>query len=86
MRNEKQIDMIFLHFKEAKDKHYVEDTHCKLLIEIMLDPDKGTIPAFCVDAMISDDTFYAWANKYPLFREVYCYSKLIARQNWEAEG
>ena len=80
------VDEIFNHFKLGLDKHYEEERHCKLLITTMMDKDRGTIGAFCVDSKICDATFYRWANTHSLFNDVYCYSKLIARQVWEEDG
>lgn len=87
MYNDQVIDEIFNYFKKNKEsKHYDEEKHCKLIVEIMMDKDQGTIGAFCIQAMIVESTFYEWVNKYELFRDLYCYGKLIARQVWEKEG
>lgn len=81
-----KIEIIYQHFKNGNDKHYNEERHCKMLLKIMMHPDKGTVGAFCVEAFIDDKTFYKWVNKHPLFSDIYCYSKLVARQEWEREG
>lgn len=65
---------------------YIEEHHCKLVLEIMSNPYLGTISAFCKKALISDKTFYRWKNKYPLFDECYRLGCMISRENWEEEG
>lgn len=80
------IDEIYHHFKNKKNHKYDEELHCKMIIDVMLDTEKGTFGAFCIDAKISENTFYSWVSKYELFRDLYLFSKLIARQIWEEEG
>jgi hypothetical protein len=65
---------------------YDEEEHCTLLLKILGDTDKGTVSAFCVEAFITDSTFYRWLNKYPIFYTCYRYGLMQARENWEAEG
>jgi hypothetical protein len=84
--NTQLIDEIFNHFKKKESKHYDEERHCKLIVKIMMDKDEGTLGAFCVEAKIVESTFYEWVNKHELFRDLYCYGKLIARKLWEKEG
>jgi hypothetical protein len=36
--------------------------------------------------MITDDTFYNWVKKHELFRYLYVFSKILARELWESEG
>jgi hypothetical protein len=79
-------ETIYMHFKKGKDTKYREKEHCELLIETMLNPNKGTYGSFCVSAMIADSTFFEWVNKFELFRNVYYFSKLLARERWEEEG
>lgn len=77
---------IYEHFKKKKAHKYDEEKHCKLLIEIMMDPKKGTYAAFCVKAMIAEGTFFCWVNTYELFRNIYYFCKIVAREVWEEEG
>lgn len=72
-------------FKKGPVK-YNEDVHCKLLIEVMTNKNKGTLSAFCVEAMISDKTFYKWLNENPILDELYSFLKMFSRQMWEDEG
>jgi hypothetical protein len=65
---------------------YDEDKHCAGIITIMANPEKGTMSAFCVENLISDDRFYRWAETYPFFMECYCLAKMFARENWERMG
>ena len=64
---------------------YIEEIHCPMLLNIMGDPLKGTMSAFCVAAFISDNQFYVWA-KDPFFQHIYGLAKMFAREIWEAEG
>jgi len=80
------IEEIFQHFKKGTGKHYDEEKHCKLIVSTMMNSERGTVGAFCVEAKISEFTFYEWVNRYPLFKDLYLYGKLIARQVWEEEG
>jgi hypothetical protein len=77
---------IYDHFKNKKDKYYDEKAHCQLLIEVMLNPNKGTVPAFCVIARIAEVTFWEWVRKHQIFSDIYSFSKMIARELWEEEG
>jgi hypothetical protein len=79
-------DKIYQHFKSGRHTLYKEEEHCKMLIKVMLDPDRGTYGSFCVEAMVADATFYQWVNVHPLFRNLYYFCKLIARELWEKEG
>lgn len=80
-------DKIYDHFKTRKLTHcYDEDFHCKLLIDVFLDVNKQTISAYCVAAMITERTFYTWVKTHELFSDIYYYSKMLAREEWEAEG
>lgn len=64
--------------------NYVEEHHCPLIIKIM--DREGTMAAFCVQAGISDTTFYRWLHKHELFHECYRIACMVARDNWEKEG
>jgi hypothetical protein len=79
-------DEIYTHFKRKKDHVYEEEKHCKMLINIMMDPNRGTLGSFCVEAMINEKTFYCWIEKHELFRNLYYFSKMVAREVWEDEG
>lgn len=81
------VDKIYNHFKNYKaNSKFKEEIHCRMLIETMTDPDGGSIPAFCVKAMVTETTFYNWVKENPLFGNLYYYTKLIAREIWEDEG
>lgn len=79
-------DEIYNHFKRGVETKYKEEEHCKLLINVMLDPNRGTSGSFCVDAMIVESTFFLWVTKHELFRNLYYFSKMVAREVWEEEG
>lgn len=82
----KDSKAIYQKFKQVGYNTYDEETHCPLLIDVMSDPNRGTVPAFCVEIGISDSTFYRWLDKYPIFAECYGYAKMVAKRNWEVEG
>lgn len=76
-------------YKKIKSKTsqiYKEELHCPMVIDVMLDDDRGTIPEFCVEAGISDRTFWRWIGKYELFDECYRFGKMTAQAIWEKEG
>lgn len=81
-----EADEIFSHFKSKKYERYDEEKHCKLLIRIMSNPYEGTIYSFCVQAMISERTFYKWIDRYDLFCEIYYFMRMVSRDIWEKEG
>ena len=83
---EKRIDSIYKHFKKGLSSKYKEELHCKLLISVMLDKDKGTVGSFCVEAMVCERTFNKWVLDHELFGNLYYFCKMIARELWEAEG
>jgi len=65
---------------------YKEETHCPMIIKVLCDPNKGTMSAFCVEAFITDSTFYRWLAKYKTLYSCYRYGLMKARENWEDEG
>lgn len=77
---------IFEHFKSSKRNIYNEELHCKLLLEVMVNKNKGTMSAFCVAALISERTFYEWTKSHELFADIYSFFKLYTREIWEQEG
>lgn len=82
----RSVDEIYNHFKSKRQGKYEEEKHCKLLITTMLDYDKGTHNGYCVEAFISEHTFFDWVNKHELFRNLYYFCRAIARELWEADG
>ena len=81
-----KVEKIYQHFKNKKTWIYEEEKYCKILIDTMLDKNKGTISAFCVEALITDRTFYYWVNQHETFRNLYFFTRMIAREIWEEEG
>ncbi len=84
--SENAVDKIYEHFKNKKTENYEEEKHCKMLIEIMMDAQKGTVSAFCIKAMVCERTFQHWISRHELFRNLYYFSKMLAREQWEREG
>jgi len=71
---------------KSNETSYKEDKHCPMILEVLCDPNRGTMSAFCVDAFITDSTFYRWLAKYKIFYSCYRYGLMRARENWEGEG
>lgn len=63
-----------------------EEKHCSLILNVMANPMKGRLSAFCAEAFVSEATFYTWLRENELFFECYSLSKMLARENWEHEG
>ena len=81
-----EIDKVYSHFKKKNNLKYKEEEHCKLLIKVMMNKDYGCHSAFCVQAMISEQTFYVWVRTHPLFGSLYYFTKMVAKQLWYEEG
>lgn len=84
--NKMTIDEIYKYFKRNSNDKYYEEKHCKMLIRNMLDKNRGTCSSFCVEALICEQTFLNWVNYYELFRKIYYFTKMVAREIWEEEG
>jgi len=74
---------LYLKLKHGESS-YKESTHCPMIIRIM--NTRGTMTAFCEEALISDALFYKWCRQYPIFERCYQVGKMISKANWEAEG
>src|SRR6266436_1698136 len=73
---------IYQELKNTKNK-YDEEKHCIMLLEIL--PVKWRVSAFCVEALITEQTFYEWVNKYEIFKTCYGVGQLLAHEAWEKE-
>lgn len=75
-------------YKEIKGRptKYDEEIHCPLILQVLSDSEKGALSAFCVEAKISERTFYKWLHTHQLFEECYSLGKMFARENWEKDG
>lgn len=80
-----RIETVYNNIKKGGYK-YDEERHCKLILAVMMNKDKGRISAFCIEAMISESTFYRWVDEHQLFRDCYLIGKMFARELWEKEG
>lgn len=77
---------IYKHFKGKNALKYREERHCKLLIKVMMDKDYGCHSAFCTQAMVCEQTFYNWVRNYELFRNLFYFTRMVAKQLWFEEG
>ena len=80
------VDKIYKHFKGQFDSKYKEEEHCKLLIKVMMNRDDSCYSAFCAQAMVAETTFYRWIRDHPLFRNLYYFCRMVAKQLWYEEG
>ncbi len=80
------VDKIYSRFKNKNSQKYKEEEHCKLLIKIMMQKDSGCPSLFCVNAMISEQTFYVWVRTHILFGNLYYFTRMLAKQLWYEEG
>lgn len=71
---------------KGRPTKYDEKIHCPMILQVMSDSVKGTLSAFCVEAKISERTFYKWLYAHKLFEECYSIGKMFARENWEEHG
>jgi len=63
-----------------------EKKHSMMLFDVFANPNKGSVSAFCIEAGISDSSFYRWLDKNETFKECYGLAKMYCRENWEEEG
>lgn len=80
------VDTIYNHFKGGNESKYDPLEHGKLIIKVMLDVNRGTYGSFCVQAMITEKTFFNWVNAHEEFRNLYYFTRMVAREVWEEEG
>jgi hypothetical protein len=76
---------LYENIKQGKIK-FDEAKHCVKLLEIMADPRKARLSAFCTEVGVSDQTFYNWMKKSDILTECYALGKIISREHWEKEG
>lgn len=72
--------------KNINSEIYDEKIHCPMVINVMSNKEQGTMASFCIEAGISDTTFYRWINKHPVFRECYRHGCMISQDEWDKEG
>lgn len=80
------VDAVYDHFTSKKYNKYDQEKHCKLLIKAMIDPNGGCHSNFCVENMIAESTFYFWVSKHEIFRNLYYFCRMVAKQVWYEEG
>jgi len=81
-----KVDEVYSHFKNRYNLKYDEEKFCKLLINVMMDRNKGCHTYLCTEGMISEVTFYEWVRKYELFGNLFYFCKMVAKQLWYEEG
>ncbi len=78
-------EKILAQFKKGKTK-YDPEIHLDMLVEVMTDPNRGTMSAFCVEAVLSETTFFRWIRDYEVFSDLYSFCKMYSREAWEQQG
>ncbi len=77
-------------YNEIKSRNgrsiYDEGKHCIMILNVMNNPNKGTVSAFCIEAKIGDGTFWHWLDTHEIFLQCYALAKMFARERWEEEG
>lgn len=82
-----QGEKIYKELKKNINKSiYEEKKHCAMVIDVLGNPEKATMASFCIEAGISDKTFYKWINKYDIFHECYRYACMLSQQQWDNTG
>jgi DNA-binding transcriptional MerR regulator len=70
--------------KNISGKIYDEKKHCLMVLEII--GNGGSVAEFCVEALISDSTYYNWRRLHPIFDECSRIAVNFAQMLWEREG
>src|SRR5690242_14919932 len=83
--NAEQAKEIYERIKYDRIK-FDEEKHCKRLLQIMADPEKGRVSAFCVEIGIGEMKFYKWIKQNAVFSLCYDLGKMHAKEEWELEG
>ncbi len=86
MEDSTTAEEIYKRIKSKVKSKFNEKKHCAMIIDVMSDGDKGTVASFCVEAGISDTTFFRWISKHDIFRECYRYGCMISQREWERKG
>lgn len=84
--DKEQARLLYFRVKSGRPSLYDEEFHCIKLLEVMSDYKKSTQSAFCAECEISEKTFQNWVKTHEIFMECYGLGRMIARENWEAEG
>lgn len=71
---------------KRKRIEFDEKVHCAMILDVMMNPEKGTFSAFCKEALIGESKFYDWLRANELFFECYALGKMFAREDWEQLG
>jgi hypothetical protein len=70
--------------KNVNGKVYDEKKHCLMVLEII--GNGGSVAEFCVEALVSDTTYYDWRRKHRIFDECSRIAVNFAQMLWEREG
>ena len=70
--------------KNVSGKIYDEKKHCVMVLDII--GNGGSVAEFCVEALISDSTYYNWRRLHPIFDECSRIAVNFAQMLWEREG
>jgi hypothetical protein len=70
--------------KNINNKVYDEKKHCLMVLDII--GNGGSVAEYCVEALISDTTYYRWRREHPIFDECSRIAVNFAQILWEREG
>ncbi len=70
--------------KNISGKIYDEKKHCLMVLDII--GNGGSVAEFCVEALISDKTYYSWRKHHQIFDECSRIAVNFAQMLWEREG
>lgn len=85
MLTEQEAENVYKRIRDNK-VIYNEEYHCPLLIQIMSDPSKARLSAFCAKAGIGESKFYDWCKQHPMLMQCYLLAKIYAKEAWEEQG
>ena len=75
---------IYLSIKSGRPSKYDEETHCVMVLKCF--GQHGTLSSFCVEAKVSETTFWDWNRKHKVFNECYRVGYMMGQKKWENDG
>jgi hypothetical protein len=79
-----KLDAKKIYKRIQENQIYNEEIHCLMVLNII--GTGGSVAEFCIEAGISDKTYYKWRRKHPKFEECSRLAVMYAMVLWEQEG
>lgn len=79
-----KLDAKKIYKKISETRIYDEEKHCLMVLDIV--GNGGSVAEFCIEACISDKTYYYWRRQHPKFEECSRLATMYAMVLWEQEG